>query len=209
MLLAPVLVMLARIGWVINETDIGSPFWCALVLITSALGLVAVLWGLLRPVGTRNATLVACLIVYACFGAMVAPLNQSRAGYSAAVQTQLTGATVAVPNGFNAQYERFYFLLPHTALAPYDTDGRNTHALYPDLPDGVRLERLLREFDAVVWVQDSEGDGQPACAPACKILAQRWHVKSRHQSGEVTLANLWYPQQWLFRREWLLQRAPS
>ena len=25
--------------------------------------------------------------------------------------------------------------------------------------------------------------------------------------GEITLANLWYPQSWLFRREWLLVRA--
>jgi len=209
LLLAPVLVMLARIGWVLNETDIGSPFWCALVWFTSALGLIAVLWGAINPAAVRNATLVACLSVYACFGAMVAPLNQSPANYSAEVQTRLKGAHVAVPNGFNAQYERFHFLLPGSALEPYDTDGRNTHALYPDLPADARLEKLLEEFDAVVWVQESAGDSQPACAPACKVLAQRWHVKSRHQSGEVTLANLWYPQQWLFRREWLLQRAAS
>jgi hypothetical protein len=40
--------------------------------------------------------------------------------------------------------------------------------------------------------------------PGCKVLGERWEVKGRHQSGEITLANLWYPQQWLFRREWLL-----
>jgi len=32
-------------------------------------------------------------------------------------------------------------------------------------------------------------------------------VKSRHKSGEVTLDNLWYPQEWLFSREWLLVAA--
>ena len=43
--------------------------------------------------------------------------------------------------------------------------------------------------------------------PQCKVLGARWHVKSRHKAGEVTLANLWYPQQWLFRREWLVVNA--
>ena len=28
--------------------------------------------------------------------------------------------------------------------------------------------------------------------------------KLHTKAGEVTLANLWYPQEWLFRREWLV-----
>jgi hypothetical protein len=70
-------------------------------------------------------------------------------------------------------------------------------------PDA-RLARLLQEFDAVVWLQDDLAQTQPSCLPGCTVLATRWHVKSRHKAGEVTLENLWYPQQWLFRREWLL-----
>ena len=27
------------------------------------------------------------------------------------------------------------------------------------------------------------------------------------KSGEIRLSNIWYPQDWLFRREWLLRRA--
>jgi hypothetical protein len=100
-------------------------------------------------------------------------------------------------------------LLPQSTLVPYDTDGRNTGALYPDMPAAQRLSTLLKEFEAVVWVQASLDQTEPSCAPECKVLAQRWHVKSRHQSGEITLNNLWYPQQWLFRREWLIVGAPS
>jgi hypothetical protein len=177
-------------------------------MLAGATGLAALVWGLLKPEATRTATLVACLSVYACFGTMVAPLSGDAANYSEAVQQQLQGKRVAVPNGFNAQYERFHFLLPKAQLAPYDTDGRNTGALYPDLPAAQRLDRLVQEFDAVVWVQPSLEQATPSCAPGCRVLAQRWHVKSRHQSGEITLGNLWYPQEWLFRREWLVTRAP-
>ena len=70
-----------------------------------------------------------------------------------------------------------------------------------------RLQRLLTEFDAVVWLQDNEDQEQATCLPNCQLLAQRWHVKSRHKSGEVTLDNLWYPQEWLFSREWLLVKT--
>ena len=207
LLTAPALVVLSRISWVLGSTDIGSTSLLLAALLAGATGLVAVMWGLLKASATRVATLVACLSVYACFGAMVAPLSSDAALYSEVVQQQLQGKKVAVPNGFNAQYERFHFLLPQSVLAPYDTDGRNTGALYPDMPATERLNRLVNEFDAVVWVQPSLEASQPACVPQCKVLAQRWHVKSRHQSGEVTLNNLWYPQEWLFRREWLITGA--
>ncbi len=209
LLTAPALVMLARIGWVLSDTDIGTNILLVAVLLSGATGLAAVLLGLFKPATTRVAALVACLCVYASFSAMVAPLSLDAANYSEAIQQQLKGAKVAVPNGFNAQYERFHFLLSQSALVPYDTDGRNTGALYPDMPAAQRLTTLLKEFDAVVWVQASLEQAEPSCVPDCKVLAQRWHVKSRHQSGEVNLGNLWYPQQWLFRREWLIVGAPS
>jgi 4-amino-4-deoxy-L-arabinose transferase-like glycosyltransferase len=208
LLTVPALVLLARISWVLGSTDIGTTALSFAAMLAGATGLSAVLWGLLKPAATRAATLVACLSVYACFGAMVAPLSGDSANYSETVQQKLQGKKVAVPNGFNAQYERFHFLLPKAQLAPYDTDGRNTGTLYPDMPAAQRLDKLVQEFDAVVWVQPSLEQTAPSCAPACKVLAQRWHVKSRHQSGEITLSNLWYPQEWLFRREWLVARTP-
>jgi len=46
--------------------------------------------------------------------------------------------------------------------------------------------------------------------PQCRLIGSRWHVKSRHKEGEVTLDNLWYPQEWLFRRQWLVVKtAPA
>jgi hypothetical protein len=91
-------------------------------------------------------------------------------------------------------------------ITPYDAEGRNTGALYPEMPPKERLARLLNEFDAVVWLQEDLNE-PPSCLPQCTLLAQRWHVKSRHKDGEVTLDNLWQVQDWLFRREWLLTAA--
>ena len=207
LLTVPALVLLARIAWVMGGMDIASTPLLLGAMAACTLGLVAVLLGLVNPNWTRNASLVSCLAVYACFAFMVAPLGAPGANYSAAVQQQMQGARVAVPNGFNAQYERFRFALPGARVTPYDAEGRNVGELYPDMAPDARLQQLLTEFDAVVWIQDQPERTAPGCLPACRVIGQRWHVKSRHRSGEITLNNLWTPQQWLFRREWLIVRA--
>jgi 4-amino-4-deoxy-L-arabinose transferase-like glycosyltransferase len=205
----PALVLLARISWVIAALDIGSGPTLVAALLAAASGLLTLPLAVLRPAWTREAALYACLAVYATFNLMVAPLDSDKAEYSEALQRQLQGASVAVPNGFTGQYERFAFILPGTRLSPYDAEGRNTGVLRPDLAAPQRLEFLLGSFDAVVWLQDSTGQTAPPCLPACTLLGSRWHVKSRHKDGEVNWGNLWYPQEWLLRREWLLQRPHS
>jgi hypothetical protein len=179
-----------------------------MTLLAAGIGGLCVVAGLLHKHWPRNASLAACLAVYASFGLMVAPLSGGGADYSPAIQAQLKDQRVAVPNGFTGQYERFHFLLPGARITPYDAEGRDTGALYPELAGAQRLNRLLSEFDAVVWLQDELGSA-PSCLPTCTLLGQRWHVKSRHKSGEVTLDNIWQPQDWLFRREWLLAPAPK
>jgi hypothetical protein len=113
-----------------------------------------------------------------------------------------------VPNGFNGQYERFAFLLPGATLVPYDAESRNSATLRPDLPSAERLDYLLERFDAVVWLEGDASQTQVACLPRCEVLAQRWHVKSRHRAGEVTLSNVWQAQQWLFGKELLIVSKP-
>jgi hypothetical protein len=207
LLVAPALVLLARIADVIGDMDIGSPLLSTLALLVAGLGLLAICLGLFNARWTRNASLFACATVYACFGLMVAPLSHPDADYPASVRAQLQGKRVAVPNGFTGQYENYHFVLPGATIIPFDAEGRHTGELYTDMPPPARLQRLLNEFDAVVWLQDDEDQEHPTCLPGCKLIAQRWHVKSRHKSGEITLDNLWYPQEWLFSREWLLVKT--
>ena len=207
LLMAPALVLLARIAWVIGALDVGSPLLSGLTLLVAGLGLLAIFLGLFNARWTRNCSLLACATVYASFSLMVAPLSHPDADYATAVQAQLQGKRVAVPNGFTGQYENYHFVLPGARITPFDAEGRRTGELYTDMPPTARLQRLLNEFDAVVWLQDDADQDAPSCLPGCHLLAQRWHVKSRHKSGEITLDNLWYPDEWLFSREWLLTKA--
>jgi 4-amino-4-deoxy-L-arabinose transferase-like glycosyltransferase len=207
----PAVVMLARIGWVMGDMGIASSSAIAMTLIAACAGITALAAAFVYKSSAknapRNAALVACLSVYATFGWMVAPLSGTDADYHPSIQSQLQGQRVAVPNGFTGQYERYHFELGGARITPYDAEGRNTGALYPDMPPSQRLRTLLDQFDAVVWLQDDLQTTQPTCAPQCRLIGARWHVKSRHKSGEVTLQNLWYPQEWLFRREWLLVKT--
>ena len=205
LLLAPALLMLGRIGWVMADMGMSSHLEVAIVLIAACAGLAVAAAAFCTKTWLKPATLAVTALTYAGFAAMVAPLSDSRTDFGPDIQARLQGKRVAVPNGFTGQYERFHFRIDHAAaITPYDAEGRNTGALYPDMAPDARLARLLQEFDAVVWLQDDLAQTTPSCLPQCQVLATRWHVKSRHKAGEVTTDNLWYPQQWLFRREWLL-----
>ncbi|BDT73359.1 hypothetical protein os4_29080 [Comamonadaceae bacterium OS-4] len=202
----PALVMLGRISWVMGNLSMASSSEVAITLIAAGAGITAAIAGFYRKSWAGNASLVAVLAVYGCFTLMVQPISKDEAGYSPAIEARMKGQRVAVPNGFTGQYERYHFQLHGARITPYDAEGRNTSALYPEMPPKERLARLLNEFDAVVWLQEDLNE-PPSCLPQCTLLAQRWHVKSRHKDGEVTLDNLWQVQDWLFRREWLLTAA--
>ena len=204
LLLAPALLILGRIAWFIGTLDLAPFGWTAAALAFAALGLVAVLSGWLRAAWTRNAGLLGCLSVYAVFACMVAPLSNGYNEFPEAVRNAMQHQRIAVPNGFTGQFESYHFTFPTARIAPYDAEGRNTGERYPELPPEQRLPRLLTEFDAVVWRDETGHAAQPTCLPNCRVIAERWHVRSRHKSDEVTLDNLWYPDQWLFNREWLL-----
>jgi len=99
-------------------------------------------------------------------------------------------------------------VLGSARIAPYDVEGRNAGALSPDMAAPDRLEHLLQEFDAVVWRQNDDRPGStPSCLPHCALLPERWHVRSRHKPGDVTWDDVWYPQEWLLSREWLLVKS--
>lgn len=203
-LCALMLLVLGRIAWVAHDLGIASSGEWLAAMAAGLTGLLLVLAGLWRARWSRGCTLAACLAVYACLGLSTAPLNGPAGRYPADALTAVAkpGARVAVPNNFNGQFERFEFLLPGHRFVPYDSLARASST-----PDGATLADLLAHHDAVVWLQGTPTESAPPCAPGCRLLGTRWELKGRHRSGEITLANLWYPQQWLFRREWLIGPA--
>jgi hypothetical protein len=213
-LCALMLLVLGRIAWVAHGLGVASTGEWLAAMAAALTGLLLVLAGLWRARWSRACSVAACLAVYACLGLSTAPLNGPAGRYPtdalaaladpANPATQVAqgpkGLRVAVPSNFNGQFERFQFLLPGHRFAPYDSGARASTA-----PDADDLARLLAQHDAVVWLQASATEANPPCLPSCTLLGTRWELKGRHRSGEITLANLWYPQQWLFRREWLLR----
>jgi hypothetical protein len=143
-------------------------------------------------------------------GLLTAPLDGPTGRYDGLTKGPFQARSVAVPSNFNAQWERFEFLLPRPTgasgsaprtLKPFDM----ALVLQPDANE--RLHALLQTHDAVVWMGRDATQARPPCLPDCQVLAVRWVVRERHRPGEITLSNLWQPQAWLFTREWVL--APS
>ena len=198
--------VLGRIAWAAHDVGIGTGMNLTFSLIAVTTGLLITFSGLLKPAWTRACTVAACLAAYACFGLTTSPLNGADGLYASATTAQLHHAKVAVPNGFNGQFERFQFLLPGNQFESYDSEGRGKPGA---ASDAEQLTQLLNQYDAVVWLQATPSEQAPPCMPNCRLLGARWEIKGRHQSGEINLGNLWYPQTWLFRREWLVVHAAN
>lgn len=197
---------LGRISWAEFELGIASISELILTLLGMSLGFGLVLAGLVKSAWTRTCTLTAVLTVFGVFGLSTAPLNGPAGLYGGQVNQTVKVKRIAVPSSFNGQFERFEFLLPGNRFSTYDGDARLFHSKEENRE---RLQQLLDTYDVVVWLQTRDEVSLPLCAPGCIILGSRWEVRGRHQSGEITLANVWYPQQWLFRREWLVSRAKA
>ena len=200
-LIAIVLLVLGRIAWVAHDLGIASGLEMTLALAAVAAVSVTLLCGMAKPGWTRACTVAASLLVFASFNLVVNPLDGPSGRYDAAVQKRFNHALLAIPSNFNAQFERFEFLLPGNKIKGYHYD-----LMFQGAASTETLNELLQAHDAVVWVQAESSDAQPPCMPACKVIASRWVVKERHRAGEITAANLWYPHAWLFQREWLLSK---
>lgn len=207
------LLVLGRIAWVGHALGLSSPAEIGLALLATGLGAAVIVAGLWRAAWTRMAALLACLLVYATFNLTVAPLDGPLGRYDARAIASTPTGRIGVPNGFNSQFERFHFLLPGPhQFVPYETGARALARRVPGAPvplPAEELAQLLTTHDGVVWVQADVEESTPPCLPGCQVLGERWMLKSRHLPGEITQANLWYPQQWLFRREWLLTGAAT
>lgn len=211
LLAAGALLMIGRIAWVGHTLGLHTILELGLALLAIGLGVAAVAAGLWRRAWSRGAAVLASLLVYAAFNLAVAPMDGTVGRYDAQAIAATPPGRIAVPNGFNSQFERFQFLLPgpHQFL-PYETGARALARRTPGMPvptAAEELTQLLATHEAVVWIPSASAPATPPCLPGCRVLGERWLLTSRHLPGEVRLDNLWYPQHWLYRREWLLARS--
>jgi hypothetical protein len=199
-LCVPVIVVLAALANGSDALGIASAAESLLAGVIGTAALVIVLAGLMRPAWTRTCAVAVSLFTYALLNATLAPFNGPAGQFNAfELPTAQAPTKIAVPSSFNAQHERYRFTglpLVNVALLPYASTR-----------DEAKLAELLASHSAVVW-QAHGTQSAPACVTEkrCQIVAQRWDIRSRHQSGEIRLDNLLQPAQWAFAREWVLVR---
>ena len=196
---AILIVAMGRIAWVAHDLGIAPDLPWASVMLAVTVGLMLALAGWVRAAWSRGSTLAICFLSLGCFTLTVWPLNNEAGHYGKPTVAKLDHARIAVPSGFNGQFERFEFLLPGNRFIAYAGERHKDSA-----PDADLLKQLLTDFDAVIWLASNASEQRPPCAPTCAVLGTRWEVQGRHRSGEITLTTLWHPEKWLFRREWLL-----
>lgn len=189
---------LGRIGWTLYELGISSPWQAGVFCVFLSAILATCLMGGLRASMSRACSVTASLLLYGAFGLLTAPLDGNSGRYSLEVQANLKNQRIAVPSNFNAQWERFEFLLPGNRITPFDM----AQTQQADAPE--KLADYLQHYDVVVWLQANPQQTAPPCKTPCTVLASRWVVKERHRRGEITLSNLWQPALWLFSREWIV-----
>lgn len=191
--------VMGRIAWVMFQFQISTGLEFLITALALAALAILLVAAVAKPAWTRACTLAACLVFYGAFGLTVAPLDGPQGRYGDAARKRLHNASVAVPSNFNAQWERFEFLLPGNRIVPFDM-ALTTSA---DEAGITKLAEFLQQHDAVVWGQADPSQAEPPCRPDCQVIASRWIVKERHKQGDITLANLW-SLGWLFSREWIV-----
>ncbi len=188
--------LFGRIAWVADDLGIGNRAQFIMTELAVMIGFMLVFWGVVRVNQTRQCTVAATLVTFGVFGLTTAPFDGPSGTYSMTSQIAVQKKRIAVPSNFNGQFERFEFLLPGNQLLPYDTEKQANNAQ--------DLQRLLATHDAVVWLQTRHESTKPPGTLGCRTLGERWVIKGRHRDDEITLSNLWQPEQWLFQREWLI-----
>jgi hypothetical protein len=113
----------AVLGWVawcldgVFASDAGySPLYfvaLGMLLVTCCAGLVKAKWHM-------ACTAFAAVAWLALLGALAAPFDAPSNQYSTAVKLQFAGQKILVPQNFNAQHERFKFILPASQPLPYE-----------------------------------------------------------------------------------------
>jgi putative flippase GtrA len=213
------LALLLWAGWRIDVYPLWGRLGLLLVLAIQVLALARLLWAVVKPSATRLYgawlwLLGLVLSLFAWFGLLSAPLhgagNQYKPDTVSTIQAAHalnvaqgqvkaeSGLRLATPSNFNADFERWRFLLPRVQhLSPYPDQTEPTPA---------QIQTWLGANDAVI-VYRHWNESPPDCAAAqCQIIGQRIGLRSRHRNGEINPKSLQTPEQILFWREYLLVR---
>lgn len=173
-----------------QHSSVYSPlFWLliALVVLASFVGMFKKRW-------TRATVAASGFAVLFLLAWTTAPLNGQPGHFKPSTVFLLQGQTVRVPNNFNGQFERYHFILPGVQVVAYDA---------PQPVDFAEVDALLKTSRYALVARRI---GQAPCI-SCRIIDERWDLRSRQDPSEGTWAALKTPDTFWYAKEYLVERA--
>ena len=158
--------------------------------ILMALGILLVLFGLVKQTHTKTLSLAACFLVYCALTSSLAPLEGRLGRYSAETIAQLQDKDVWVPCDYRAKDEEYRLLMPGAKLHGY---------LAQDAGDVASLTSAY----SLVAVHAPLGV-KPALCDSCRIVGQRMEMRARHTNEEITEMLMGQIGKHLFVNEYLI-----
>jgi 4-amino-4-deoxy-L-arabinose transferase-like glycosyltransferase len=167
-----------------------SPLYWLFLAVT----VLACIAGMFRPAFTRPITAMSSFAVLFTLAWVTLPFNGEMGHFRPGTDALLKGQTVSVPSNFNGHFERYEFIIPGAKIVPY-------FAAQP-----VDYEDVDGLFNNTRYALVQRRAGQKPC-DGCRIIDQRWDLRSRQDEKEGTLGAFKSPETFWYAREYLVERA--
>ncbi len=173
-----------------QDNSVYSPlFWLLLASIV-----LASITGMFKKQWMHGAVAASGFAVLFLLAWTTAPLNGEKGHFQPSTVALLQGQTVSVPNNFNGQFERYHFILPGAKVVAYDA---------PQPVDFAGVDTLLKTSRYVLVTRRI---GQLPCTQ-CRIIDERWDLRSRQDPSEGTWAALQTPDTFWYAKEYLVEQT--
>jgi 4-amino-4-deoxy-L-arabinose transferase-like glycosyltransferase len=164
-------------------------FWLFL-----ACAALACIGGMFKPAWSRPVAALAGFAVLFALAWATAPFNSQLARFRPETNARLQGQTVQVPNGFNGHFERYAFIIPGAKIIPYFSEQPVD---YPDVEALLKTSRYALVQRRI---------GQPPCSTSCRVLDERWDLRSRQDEKDGMMAAFKTPETYWYAKEYLVER---
>ncbi|MGH6638742.1 MAG: ArnT family glycosyltransferase, partial [Polaromonas sp.] len=154
---------------------------------------LACLVGLFKKEITRPIAALSSFAVLFALAWATAPFNGDMGRFRADTAAMLKGQAVSVPSNFNGHFERYEFIIPGAKIVPY----------FAEQPVDYQDVEALFKTSRYALVQRRVG--QAPCEQ-CRILDERWDLRSRQDEKDGTMAAFKTPETFWYAKEYLVER---
>ena len=159
-----------------------------------ALIVLACLAGMFKKDWSRPVAALAGFAVLFALAWVTAPFNGELGRFKPETLSLLKGQPLAVPSNFNGHFERYEFIVPGAKITSYFAEQPVDYADVDALLKTSRYALVQRRI------------GQQPCAQ-CRIIDQRWDLRSRQAEKDGTMAAFKTPESYWFAQEYLVEKS--